>query len=245
MSEMMTRSGATLDQDNRYFQEWEKQIDAQRERQETLLAADRVRDFDTVARVFSFRKSYIQKYAHAIPTRSALNTIAAFAPIIEMAAGTGYWASLLRTQGVDVLTYDKNPPGQPGIETNRFHEGARCWTEVRQGDESMVDLHPHRTLLMCWPPPNSDMPVQALTRYRGEHFIYIGELPDEDGYLYFTHLGKPMRKGVTIITQFFAELRLGWDLLEQVELPQWEICLDNLYVFKRKPSAEAAPPVAG
>ncbi len=231
----MTGSEGTLNEENSYFQEWARQIDAQQNRQETLLTADRARDFDMVAKVFAFRKSYIQKYAHAIPTRAALNTIASFAPIVEMAAGTGYWASLLRAQGVDVICYDRNPPGQPGAENNRFHEGATCWTEVLQGDDSAIDAHPHRTLLLCWPPPNSDMPVRALARYRGEHFIYIGELPeDEDGHLYFTHLGKTMRKGVTIVPQFFAGLRSEWDLLKQVELPHWEICLDNLYVFKRK-----------
>ena len=231
----MTRSWIEVDEENRYFHEWAKQVDAQRERQEMLLMADRARDFDAVGRVFSFRKSYIQKYAHAIPTRTALNTIASFAPILEMGAGTGYWASLLRAQGVDVLCYDKNPPGQPGSDSNHFHEGGTCWTEVLQGDDSAIDFHPHHTLLLCWPPPNSDMPVRALTLYRGERFIYIGELPeDEDGYLYFTHLGKPVRKGITITPQFFTELRRGWDLLERVELPHWEICLDNLYVFKRK-----------
>jgi hypothetical protein len=232
---MMTGSEATLSEENPYFQEWTRQIDAQRNRQGMLLKADRARDFDMVAKVFAFRKSYIQKYAHAIPTGAALNTISSFAPIVEMAAGTGYWASLLRAQGVDVICYDRNPPGQPGVENNRFHEGAKCWTEVLQGDDSAIDSHPHRTLLLCWPPPNSDTPVRALTRYRGEHFIYIGELPeDEDGYLYFTHLGKTVRKGVTIVPQFFAELRREWDLLKQVELPHWEICLDNLYAFKRK-----------
>jgi hypothetical protein len=78
------------------------------------------------------------------------------------------------------------------------------------------------------------MPVRALTLYRGERFIYIGELPEEDGYLYFTYLGKPMRRGVTIMPEFFSEIRRGLDLLERVELPHWETCLDDLYVFKRK-----------
>ena len=223
------------DQENGYFQEWAKQIDAQQERQETLLSADRARNFDGVAKALSFRKFYIQKYAHAIPTRSALNTIASLSPIVEMAGGTGYWASLLRAQGADVICYDKNPPGYPGGDYNHFHEGATCWAEVLQGDDAAVDSHPHHTLLLCWPPPNSEMPIRALTRYRAEHFIYIGELPEnEDGYVYFTHRGKPMRKGVTITPQFFADIRRGWDLLERVELPHWEICVDNLYVFKRR-----------
>ncbi len=231
----MTTAEVTLEVENPYFHEWAKQIDAQGMRQEVLLTADRARDFESVANVLAFRKAKIQKYAPAIPTLTALSTIASFAPTVEIGAGTGYCASLLRAQGTDVLYYDKNPPGQPGAESNHFHEGASCWTEVSRGDDSAVDLHPHRALFLCWPPPNSDMPVQALTRNRGEHFIYIGELPeDEDGHLHFRHLGKTVRKGITITAKFFTELRCGWDLIQRVELPHWEICMDNLYVFKRK-----------
>ena len=207
----------------------------QRDREDQLLHADRSHDFERVAELLSFRKSYIRKYAHAIPTRSALTAIARFAPIVEIGAGTGYWASLLRQDGVDILCYDKNPPGHPDA-ANHFHGEAKCWTEVLSGDDSAIDLHPNRTLLLCWPPPNDDMPARALSRYRGEHFIYIGELPvDENGHMFLDRPGKPVRKGITIKSQFFAALRNSWTLDLQVELPHWEICVDNLYVFNRNP----------
>ncbi|MBS1805580.1 MAG: hypothetical protein JST28_19625 [Acidobacteria bacterium] len=63
-----------------------------------------------------------------------MTAIARFAPIVEIGAGTGYWASLMRLGGVDILCYDKNPPGHPDF-ANHFHENAKCWTEVLSGDD--------------------------------------------------------------------------------------------------------------
>lgn len=230
----MMAASAPTECENPYFEAWWTQREVQRSREDRLLDADRSRDFTTVAEILSFRKSFIQKYAHAIPTRTALLTIARFAPLIEIGAGTGYWASLLRQQEIDILCYDKNPPGCPGI-TNSFHGDTVCWTQVLEGDDSAIDRHPGRTLLLCWPPPNDDMPVRAITRYLGDIFLYIGELPEEeDHYLYLDRPGKPIRKGITIKAEFFALLRTRWDPVQQIDLPHWEICADNVYVFKRR-----------
>lgn len=231
---IMTQHLGAVDEENEYFYAWLKLLHTLPERQQQIVRADRAHDIKTVAELLSLRKFYIQKYAHAIPTNAALKTIAELAPIIEIGAGTGYWASLLRQQAVDILCYDQNPPGLPST-LNRYHEGATCWTEVLSGDDSAIDLHPQRTLLLCWPPPHDDMPFRALQRYQGEYFIYIGELPaDENGCLYLMEAGKPIRKGVMITHHFVAELHSYWELLRCVELPHWEICWDNLYVFKRR-----------
>jgi hypothetical protein len=47
-----------------------------------------------------------RKYAWAIPDARALRIIKHFAPVVEMGAGTGYWCSLLRESGVDIVAYD-------------------------------------------------------------------------------------------------------------------------------------------
>jgi hypothetical protein len=52
----------------------------------------------------------VQRYAFAVPTREALETISQYAPIVELGAGTGYWAWLLRRRGVDCVAYDLAPP---------------------------------------------------------------------------------------------------------------------------------------
>jgi hypothetical protein len=207
---------------NPYLDEWESQLDQQSVREARLLAADAQRDFDAVAEILSFRKGLMRKYAHAIPTAEALATIARFGPVLEIGAGTGYWASLLKQCGVDVLCYDTAPPSAVAT-ANRFHGNAGVWTDVARGNETVIDLFPQRTLLLCWPPPRDEMPFRALRRYRGRSFIYIGELPRGGD-----------SEGVTVSSQFLSSLESEWRLIQSVELPHWEICWDNLYIFERQ-----------
>ena len=82
-------------------------------------------------------EKYTQKYAWAIPNDDALMEIAKCTPLIEIGAGTGYWAWLLRQLGVDILAFDKNPPGHH--LKSKFHPTAVTWTEVLSGDESVLD----------------------------------------------------------------------------------------------------------
>lgn len=119
---------------NPYFCEWLQISDGQRDREDRLLHADRAHDFEAVADVLSFRKRYIQKYAHAIPTRAALNAIAPFAPIIESGAGTGYWAVAVETARgrYSLLRQTSAPiPMNPrGIFTSALSVGQKCSVET-------------------------------------------------------------------------------------------------------------------
>jgi hypothetical protein len=47
-----------------------------------------------------------EKYAWAIPDERALKACAAFSPLVEMGAGAGYWARLLREMGCTVSPFD-------------------------------------------------------------------------------------------------------------------------------------------
>ena len=44
-----------------------------------------------------------------IPSAAALEAIARHGPIIEVGAGTGYWAGLLQAMGVDIIAFDAEP----------------------------------------------------------------------------------------------------------------------------------------
>lgn len=61
------------------------------------------------------RASLVQKYSWAIPNPDALqfivNTLNGRA-VVELGAGTGYWAWMLSQMGVDVLAFDKHPPSE-------------------------------------------------------------------------------------------------------------------------------------
>ncbi len=118
------------------------------------------------------RRAHVRRYAFAVPTEAALTTIARYAPIVELGAGTGYWAYLLRQRGVDVVAYDRFPPDR-AENPNRLDP--RLWTEVLAGDESVLARFPDRGLLLCWPSWRDPFAAAALDVYPGATLIYIGE----------------------------------------------------------------------
>src|SRR4051794_21992422 len=69
----------------------------------------------------AIRKQLIWAFAWAVPSDEAIEEIARHGPIVEIGAGTGYWAWLLAQAGADVLAYDRAPHAPPH------------WHEVREG----------------------------------------------------------------------------------------------------------------
>jgi hypothetical protein len=116
-------------------------------------------------------------FGFALPTEPALRAIADVSPrgVVEIGAGTGYWARLLHDRGVDVVAFDVAPP--PSID-NPWFAGVMPWYPVRVGDESAVDRHAQRTLLLVWPTRNEDWGAAALERFAdagGQRVAFVGE----------------------------------------------------------------------
>jgi hypothetical protein len=113
-----------------------------------------------------------QRYAYVFPSDSALAMLASLGPLVEMGAGTGYWAYRLRSIGVDIVAFDQAP--LDGERTNRYHLRNRPWTHVEQGDQSVLSDYADRNLFLCWPPLFSSL-GDCLTYYRGDTVAYIGD----------------------------------------------------------------------
>lgn len=90
--------------------------------------------------------------------------------VVEIGAGSGYWAWQLAQAGVDVAAYDPHPPG-PDNMFNRH----RLYHPVGGGDHEKSADHPGRALMLCWPSYGAPFAKQALHRYRGDTVVYIGE----------------------------------------------------------------------
>lgn len=90
--------------------------------------------------------------------------------VVEIGAGSGYWAWQLEQAGVDVAAYDPNPAG----EDNKFC-AAGPYTTVLMDDASAVKHHQDRALLMVWPPYEGEHARHALSLYEGDLLIYAGE----------------------------------------------------------------------
>lgn len=161
------------------------------------------------------------RYAWAIPNDAALDEMARNAPLLEIGAGTGYWASLLRARGVDILAYDIHPP-TTNAHRNAWHRNERgvgtVWTEVRRGGSPQAARYPDRTLVLCWPPYANPMAARCLRAYQGQTVVSIGE----------------DKGGCTADDTFHAALASEWECVNTVDIPQWWGIHDYLATWRRK-----------
>lgn len=160
-----------------------------------------------------YRDKLTSKYAWAVPDDKAIELIVRYSPIVEIGAGTGYWASLIQAQGGVVFPFDSHVPG---VKTNPYRH-AVTYTSVLTGSIEVLDKLSNFALFLCWPPYDDSFAYDALKRYRGDTLIYIGE----DAY------------GCTANMAFFDEVSKHWLSIEEHRLPQWDGIHDYLNIYKR------------
>ena len=138
-------------------------------------------------------------FAFSVPTDEALSAIGQLASraeseVLELGAGTGYWAACLRQQGVAVRAYDKYPPDKRCISANMYFGHVFC--DVEQGGCEILDSWPGGSarivLLLVWP-FNADehkkreaagatpWDAQAVSRFwqgGGQYVVHAGQLPE-------------------------------------------------------------------
>jgi hypothetical protein len=126
------------------------------------------------------RNDLVTGYSFTIPYYDILKKVASYSPIVEIGAGSGYWARCLSEMGADVIAYDSHPPGEQSpwewYGVNPWFDD--FWYPILEGDESAAAHHPDRTLFLAWPLPMSPMAYNAMTGYKnagGRVLIYIGD----------------------------------------------------------------------
>lgn len=162
------------------------------------------------------RGPLVRRYAWAIPTEEAVRTIVEYGPIVEMGAGTGYWASLIKMAGGDVIAYDNRPPkkGMTMEDWNIWHSDS-SFSDVFTADPTVLSQHSNRTLFLCWPPPDSSMATECLAEWEGDTLIFIGD------------------RKVTADSSFFELLDGHFSLTRVVAIPQWSGVDDRMTVWRR------------
>ena len=214
-------------------------------------------------------------YAWGVPSAYALQAIAEFSPhgVVEIGAGTGFWAHLLEQRGVSVRAYD-SAPLQFEQHVNGFHAlgnlgNALPFARVSVGGAEAAGWHPERTLLLCWPPRESDgsgtgqrdvamMASDALAHYKGSTVAYVGVCraaacqPSERGergergesgganMTRSPHASLPARFD-TAGESFESSLSEQFDLVRQVALPNWPPLSDSLTLWRRKEATVPSP----
>jgi len=165
-------------------------------------------DTDKLVHRFKLREDLTKKYAFAIPTDKAIRKLVELSPLIEICAGTGYWAKLISEAGGDIIAIDN------GERTDFTHK----WFEIQKGTHDEVSKYPDRTLLLCWPPLNDIMAYETVELYKGETVVYIGE---GDG-------------GCNATEEFFEYLEKNFVEQETIAIPQWPGIHDYFVIWRRK-----------
>jgi hypothetical protein len=130
-----------------------------------------------------------KRYAWAIPSPGDLAWLARVLGrrgLVEIGAGSGYWAWQARQAGIDVIAYEPVAPS-----ANTYTDGTEYLATVRAGHAAARD-HPDRALLLCWPSHDESWATSTLHAYTGDLLVYIGE--DRGGHCaddgFFQHLGR-------------------------------------------------------
>lgn len=117
------------------------------------------------------RHQLVKTYAWSIPAPNDIAWITGLLDgrnVLEIGAGTGYWAWQLSQAGVDVRAYDVAPGGNRWCGTTQYHP-------VLQGGPDVAAVYGERALFLCWPPYDDSLAADALRAYDGDLLIHAGE----------------------------------------------------------------------
>ena len=164
--------------------------------------------------LYAARRELAPLYSWAIPDGAAVEALCALGPLVEVGAGSGYWASLVDAAGGDVVAYDIHPPSEGENSFGHRHE----WFPVLPGGPERAGEHSDRALLLCWPPYASSFALECLEAYRGTTVAYVGE----------------GRGGCTADDAFHDRLEECWNLTGTVRIPTWPATHDRLEIWTRR-----------
>ncbi len=122
------------------------------------------------------RRRLRRHFAYSVPSPEAIAVIQALGvPWLELGAGKGYWAALLRAHGVSVVANDHTP-----AEANRWLDGDPAFITDLVTTSAVGELvrdHPTHGLMLQWVPPDTGatFAVEALAALAGDIVAVVGE----------------------------------------------------------------------
>lgn len=166
------------------------------------------------------REEFRAKFSYAVPTRPAMRRLAKFIAgdtVLEVGAGRALWARLLLSYNVNVIPTDACTPltsGYPPLKTSDdTFMPVRALTAIEA--VSTIDAN---VLMLVWPPYDTVMASDALSRFTGEKVVYIGEGSG----------------GCTADKAFHEQLESDWSSAGSVTIPQWPGIHDCVRLYTRK-----------
>ena len=164
------------------------------------------------------RHEFVRKFSFSIPTAAVIKKLArVVGPIVEVGAGTGYWAYELCEAGADIVATDLMTFGQD------IYDFRESYFEVEQLDAlAAAQQYSARSLLVSWPDDFnaafgwSDEMLEAYEKAGDRQVIYIGE----------------GNGGCTGSDRFHALLRHRWHEVLRLALPRWDGIHDAVTVHE-------------
>ena len=125
-----------------------------------------MRNADSYEQMRQMRRTY----SYAIPSNEFHKVIGVLCgdKIVEIGAGTGYWAKYLSQFGFDILAFDQ-------IEGRSQYCDDIYYYHVDLGGPEVLSWTSDRTLLLCWPPYDTSFAYDCLKAYTGNYVISVGE----------------------------------------------------------------------
>lgn len=188
----------------------------------------------------TYRDAAVHRFGFAVPTGEALAAIERAAPsgVVELGAGTGYWAQQLADRGVDVVAYDLAPAPS---SANKWFAGSQPWFPVQVGDEEILDHFADRCLLLVWPTRNESWAAAAVRRFHeadGRTVVYVGERPggrtgDDVFHALIGELDICYRCAYGVVDlACVCDVPALFRAVERVVIPTWEGFDDHLLVLR-------------
>ncbi|WP_326828732.1 class I SAM-dependent methyltransferase [Streptosporangium sp. NBC_01810] len=119
------------------------------------------------------RNDVVSTYSWSIPSPGDITWITdvlAGRGVVEVGAGSGYWAWQLSQAGADVIAYEPNEAAD-----NKFVGVIEPYHPLLRDDASAAGRHPDRALFMSWPSCGGPWAAHALASHKGDLFVYVGE----------------------------------------------------------------------
>lgn len=152
------------------------------------------------------RKDLVEEYSWAVPNKEALLYLSEFDHLVEIGAGSGYWANEINKLEGNVLPYDIDPPDE-------------TWSRVMKANVmNMKEDAFKNPVLMVWPALNEGVATEVAKR-RPPHILYVGE-----------PLG-----GCTAEDEFFtSEIKKEYGLVAKIDIPSYAGINDDLFHYVQK-----------
>ncbi|MGZ6020154.1 MAG: hypothetical protein ACXWKO_15910 [Phenylobacterium sp.] len=159
-------------------------------------------------------KSFNRSFGFSIPCLEAVQRLVDLSPLVEIGAGTGFWSTLLRSAGADILATDIIAEGSPGYGMT---VGTHCQITAMSARTAIL-TYPDRNVFCSWPSRDEEWCAEAARE------IQPGRV--------FALIGRP-RGGTTGSSSLFDLLEAQFTCRETVEIPQFPSQDDDLRIYRR------------